>query len=302
MWMIYYSLAIPLTIYKSSRLFTEGVYIEDLGSLDYFLGVEVTPTKIGIHLSQTKYISYLLTKARMQECNGIATPATSDDRLCIHGVTQLRIIAYIHYVGGLQYLSFTRTNISFAVNKVSQFVHSPSKQHWFMVKRILCYLHATPNYGLQITKSSTQQIHAYSYANWASSLDDRKSTTGIGGSLDLVPIVAFHGLGNVQEVDFLSKSLKIDLMSSFQSDSENKEALLLTFWLSTFAFGGSNAGGYFAPISMASESSGDKSPEKYSSSAEVVEMYNVQKLREQNKHESTTTNQTMVNQDNNEDD
>ncbi|KAF2300648.1 hypothetical protein GH714_014937 [Hevea brasiliensis] len=94
----------------------------------------------------------------------------------------------------------------------------------------------------------------------------------IGDSLDLVPIVAFHGRG------------------------KRAEALLLTFWLSTFAFGGSNAGGKLVMVILSMPEGislrfpwlvkvrEDKSPEKYSSSAEVVEMYNVQKLREQNKH------------------
>ena len=47
---------------------------------------------------------------------------------------------YQRLVGKLTYLAHTRPNISFAVNMVSQFMHSPGPEHYEAAIRILRYL------------------------------------------------------------------------------------------------------------------------------------------------------------------
>ncbi|CAN1184716.1 Retrovirus-related Pol polyprotein from transposon RE2, partial [Linum perenne] len=44
---------------------------------------------------------------------------------------------YRQTVGALQYVTITRPDITFAVNRVCQYMHSPTVQHWQAVKRIL---------------------------------------------------------------------------------------------------------------------------------------------------------------------
>lgn len=51
--------------------------LKDLGKVDYFLGIEVRKTEAGIHLSQTKYITDLLCKAKMQYARSVAAPMTT---------------------------------------------------------------------------------------------------------------------------------------------------------------------------------------------------------------------------------
>jgi histone deacetylase 1/2 len=85
---------------------------------------------------------------------------------------------YRSVVGALQYLTLTRPDICFSVNKVCQFLHAPTSVHWTAVKRILRYLQGTITHGLRISKSDSMLVSAFSYADWAGCPDDRKSTGG----------------------------------------------------------------------------------------------------------------------------
>jgi histone deacetylase 1/2 len=81
-------------------------------------------------------------------------------------------------VGALQYLTLTRPNISFAVNKVCQFLHAATTVHWAAVKRILRYVRGTLHLGLKIRKSPSTLVSAFTDADWAGCPDDRRSTGG----------------------------------------------------------------------------------------------------------------------------
>lgn len=52
---------------------------------------------------------------------------------------------YRSIVGVLRYLTLTRPDIPFSVNKMCQFLSAPTAQHWSAVKRILCYLKNNPS-------------------------------------------------------------------------------------------------------------------------------------------------------------
>jgi hypothetical protein len=91
---------------------------------------------------------------------------------------------YREVVGSIQYLSLTRPDVSFAVNKLSQFMHSPTNTHWILVKRILCYLLGKLNKGLLLRRDSpcslhafADKLHAFLDADWAGKKDDYSSTS-----------------------------------------------------------------------------------------------------------------------------
>ncbi|XP_038887124.1 uncharacterized mitochondrial protein AtMg00810-like [Benincasa hispida] len=79
----------------------------------------------------------------------------------------------------LHYLTFSRSDISFALSKLSQFLQAPSLAHLIGAKRVLKYLKGTLNNGLpfQPTTSNPFDIKAFSDSDWASDQADRRSTT-----------------------------------------------------------------------------------------------------------------------------
>ena len=57
--------------------------MKDLGSLKYFLGIEVSRSNEGIFLSQRKYALDFLQETRMSGCQPVDTPIEESLKLCI---------------------------------------------------------------------------------------------------------------------------------------------------------------------------------------------------------------------------
>jgi hypothetical protein len=117
--------------------------LKDLGELHYFLGIEVSKVTDGLVLTQDKYTSDLLKKVNMASCKPVSTPLSTSEKLSAFEGTVLGpsdATRYRSIVGALQYLTLTRPDIAFSVNKVCQFLHAPTDVHWVAVKRILRYL------------------------------------------------------------------------------------------------------------------------------------------------------------------
>lgn len=151
--------------------------IKDMGNLSYFLGTETIRTPRGIHLMQRKYITYLLVKANMLNAKPVAMPLPTHPKPTQNSSSALSDPhEYRKLVGSLQHLSITRPDISYAVNRLSQFMHRPTIDHWQATKRVLRYLSGTLNHGIFQQKQSTPTLHAYSDADWACDSDDYVST------------------------------------------------------------------------------------------------------------------------------
>ena len=68
-------------------------------------------------------------------------------------------------VGSLNYLTITSPDISFAVQQVSQFMHTPHHLYLAAVCRIIKYLRGTPSRGLFFPTGSPLCLVAYSDAD-----------------------------------------------------------------------------------------------------------------------------------------
>jgi histone deacetylase 1/2 len=155
--------------------------LKDLGDLHFFLGIEVKKVQNGLLLSQQWYAADILSRSGMNKCKEIDTPMLSTEKLSATVGTPLGpddVTKYRSLVGALQYLTLTRPDICFAVNKVCQFLHSPTTVHWTAIKRILRYVQGTLTLGLTIKSSKSMIVSGFSDADWAGDVDDRKSTGG----------------------------------------------------------------------------------------------------------------------------
>jgi len=67
-------------------------------------------------------------------------------------------------------------------------MHAPTESRWAAVKRILRYLKGTSSYGIHLTRGSSLSLHGFTDADWAGSVDDRKSTSGYIVFLGTTPV------------------------------------------------------------------------------------------------------------------
>jgi hypothetical protein len=163
--------------------------LKDMGPLNYFLGVEVVSTFIGLFLSQHKYVRDLLSKTSMVGAKDVSTPLSTGISLKLDdGTASVDSTEFRRVLGSLQYLSLTRPDIFFAVNMLSQFMHKPTTTHWTVVKNLLRYLKQTIFHGIHIQKTTTWHLTTYSNADWAGNLDYRTSTSAYISFLGHKPI------------------------------------------------------------------------------------------------------------------
>lgn len=150
-----------------------------MGLLHFFLGVEVVSTRAKLFLSQHKYIRELLSNTNMCGAKDVSTPLSTTQSLkLIDGTANVDSTKFRIIIGSLWYLSLARPDISFAVNKLSQFMHKPITTHFTTTKRLLRYLKQIIFHGIQLTKSGPPTLITYSDVDWAGNIDDRTSPYG----------------------------------------------------------------------------------------------------------------------------
>jgi hypothetical protein len=162
----------------------------------------------------------------MGNCKPIATPMTATGKLSrdqgklFNEKDQFR---YRSIVGGLQYLTLIRPDLSFIVNKVCQYIQRPTDLHWAAVKRILRFVKGTIECGLNIHQSRSLMLSGFSDADWAGCIDDRCSTSGFA---------VFLGSNLVSR-----SSRKQAIVSRSSTESEYKGLANLTaevIWIQSF--------------------------------------------------------------------
>uniref|UniRef100_A0A2N9G9X8 Integrase catalytic domain-containing protein n=1 Tax=Fagus sylvatica TaxID=28930 RepID=A0A2N9G9X8_FAGSY len=131
--------------------------LKDLGPLKYFLGLQIDYQPSGFFVHQSKYAMDVLSRQNMSTCKPCSSPFVSSSKLSSDSADFLPDpTPYRNLVGALQYLTFTRPDLSFAVNSLCQHRQSPTSAHL----------------------PGPMHLTIFTDADWADNLVDRRSTTG----------------------------------------------------------------------------------------------------------------------------
>ena len=153
--------------------------MKDLGPLSFFLGIAVTRHAHGLFLSQKQYAAKIIERAGMSNCSSCPTPVDTKSKLSatsdapFNDPTKYRSLAE-----ALQYLTFTRPDISYVVQHICLHMHAPTNEHMGALKRIIRYLQGTLSHGLHLYKSTIDRLISYTDADWGGCPDTRRSTSG----------------------------------------------------------------------------------------------------------------------------
>ena len=162
---------------------------KDLEALSYLCGVEFLATSTGLLLSQQNYVIDLLTKHNLLGSKPVSTPLAIGILLTANDDTaSVNATIYRQVVRGLQHLRMTRLDISFDVNKLSLFMHTPSTHHWGAVKRLLRYLNGTRSLDIRLLADTPLTLHGFSNEDWSRNPDDHTSTNAFLIFLSANPI------------------------------------------------------------------------------------------------------------------
>ncbi|XP_062232375.1 uncharacterized mitochondrial protein AtMg00810-like [Phragmites australis] len=114
----------------------------------------------------------------MENCKPVSTPMMVHEKLSRDSERALSdedSFQYHSIIDGLQYLTLTRPNIAFVVNKVCQFLSAPTEVHQEAVNCMLQFVKGRISTGLCIRKSNSTLHNVFTDVDWAGCTDDYRS-------------------------------------------------------------------------------------------------------------------------------
>jgi len=179
----------PIVIQETKEVLQHAFKIKDLGELRYFLGLEFARSDACILIHQRKYTLQLIANMGLAGAKPVSTPMELNLKLTstdfdahipsTHTDPPLDDpTSYQRLVGRLLYLTTTRPDISFSVQCLSQFMHSPKRSHMDAALRLVRYLKSAPGRGVMMSSTASNALTVYCDADWGSCINSRRSITG----------------------------------------------------------------------------------------------------------------------------
>ncbi|KAL0367919.1 UNVERIFIED_CONTAM: Retrovirus-related Pol polyprotein from transposon RE1 [Sesamum calycinum] len=171
------------------KYFLDGAFtIKNLSLAKYFLGLEIARSSSGTSITQHKFIRDIIQDTSLLHVKPASSPWLTGLKLCTHNSVPLSDPKpFRRLVGRILYLSFTRPDISFGAQQLSQFVHAPCQIYLETALHLVRYLKGCPERGLFFPASNPFTVTTYYNADWVSCVDSRWSLTGycifLGGAL-----------------------------------------------------------------------------------------------------------------------
>ena len=161
--------------------------MKDLGLVRQFLGLEVYQSSGRIQVSQEKFITTILRRFGLENCNGLFTPMDPKQLRPTPGEDNQQLSTedqhlYQSMVGSIMYaMTGTRPDLAYAISVLSKHLASPQRNHLAIAKRVLRYLKQTKDLHLSYSRSENSRSttpYGFTDADWAGDTGDRKSTGG----------------------------------------------------------------------------------------------------------------------------
>lgn len=136
---------------------------ENLGSLNYFLGLEFSYVPTSYNLSSVKCKYDLLLKSGINDTKIASTPLENEVKLNVEdGALLTNPTLHLQLGRSLIYLKFTRLDITHFFHIVIQFMAAPPTPHYTVVPHILSYFKGIIFHVLHYSLNCPPELHAYS--------------------------------------------------------------------------------------------------------------------------------------------